>query len=88
MVLTKDNIIHFLGSTAFLFRVMTRREDALPTADWGSGALFGPDRGLDVALGWPLGLKLAANGLGRNSWLLGFSLAPMWLAIDGIGRLL
>lgn len=37
---------------------------------------FTDERGLDVELGLPFGLNVAAKGLGLNSELFGFSLAP------------
>ena len=76
-VLTCDKITHFLGSTVFRFLV-TITSGVLAPVDGASIAWLTPERGLDVVLGWPLGLKLAANGLGRNSWLLGFNFPPMW----------
>jgi hypothetical protein len=45
----------------------------------GVGALTA-DLGLEPVLGLPLGLKVAACGLGRNSLLFGFNLPPWALA--------
>lgn len=70
-----DRIKHLLTSTFFVLRRMTGVCGAVGTglsATWLTEV-----RGLEPALAWLLGLKVAAKGLGRNSWLLGFNLAPI-----------
>ena len=51
----------------------------------GVGTAVSADLGLDAVLGLPLGLKAAANGLGRNSLLLGFNRAP-WALVTPLDR--
>lgn len=48
-------------------------------------AVADAERGLDAVLGLPLGLKAAANGLGRNSWLFGLSFPSRVVALVRLG---
>lgn len=72
---TGPSVLVFEGVPGFLRR-------RVPDAD-GMPWLVVADaeRGLDALLGLPFGLKAAANGLGRNSWLFGLSFPSRVVAL-------
>lgn len=64
---TGPSVFVLAGVPGFL----RRKEPDADGMPWLAVAVV--ERGLDALLGLPLGLNVAANGLGRNSWLFGLS---------------